>query len=105
MANHDYFEPAGMGSKHLYLLKNDSTKKQDLQKLKAQKMNKDVNLICGVDIDYLELIRKEAGMFVSSLAKLLGISLQELREYINFDKICPISFAENWELTIRSLKN
>ena len=78
--------------------------RRDMQEreLAAQKRrrNKQANLFCGVDIDYLESLRTNAGLFVSVLAKELGVTLNDLRDYISFNKACPISFAQNWELTI-----
>lgn len=89
---------------HLYLLKNNKTDVEDEQTAKQRQMNKSVNLRSGVDVEYLELLRKDTGLFVANLAKKLGISIHELRDYISFNKICPISFAQNWELTLWNLK-
>ncbi|MDR1629313.1 MAG: hypothetical protein LBS36_03745 [Oscillospiraceae bacterium] len=92
-------------SSHLYLLKNNKSIPEDEQTAKKRQMNESVNLRCGVDVEYLELLRKDTGLFVASLAKKLGIELHELRDYISFNKICPISFAQNWELTLWNAKN
>lgn len=92
-----YYEPI---ERNFYLIKNKRIRTEDEQTIRQRQINKNVNLICGVDIDYLESLRKKAGLFAPNLASLLGISLDELRDYISYDKICPISFAENWALSI-----
>ncbi len=65
--------------------------------------NKQMNICCGIDIDYLEKFRIYKGVFLSSLAELLGITTEQLTEYINFDKACNLSFAENWEISLNLL--
>lgn len=67
-----------------------------------RRRNKEINLCSGVDIEYLEALRVDMRLFACALAKKLGISIKDMRDYLSFDKVCPLSFAQNWELTIWS---